>query len=100
MLVTDMNDRERKKFAEKAVELATSAGNLGRALRTGDDTEVLLHLAITGISGTFINELSEIFQAATAGVKIPDSPKGLVAPTKYTNRSDYTHPLMNKGKEK
>jgi hypothetical protein len=97
LLITDMNDRERRKFAEKAEALAASAGKLAESLRTGDDTEVLLHLAITGVSGTFITELGDIFKAAVAGVNIPDSPKGLVAPTKF---SAPTHPLMNKGKEK
>jgi hypothetical protein len=91
-----MNDRERKKFAVKADALAKSASELAQALRTGDDTDVLMHLALTSVTGMFITELSEIFQAA-AGIDIPDSPQGLSAPTKSTGP---TNPLMNKGKEK
>jgi hypothetical protein len=80
MIVTDMNDRERKKFAGLAEELARSADKLAAALRTEDDSDVLFHLAMTGISGRFINDLSDIFKDA-AGVQIPDSPSTLTPPS-------------------
>lgn len=101
MLVTDMNDRERRKFASRADDLEVAAGKLAQALRGGDDTDVLLQLALTGVSGMFITDLGEIFQAAL-GVEIPDSPKGLVAPTKFAGPGSTgpSHPLMNEGKEK
>jgi hypothetical protein len=79
MLVTDMNARERARFAEKADRLAKHTGKLAAALRAGDDVEVLLQLAITGIAGEFIVELGKIFTDAV-GVQIPETPEGLSAP--------------------
>jgi hypothetical protein len=93
MLVTDMNDRERRTFAEKTDELIEAAGRLANALRTGDDDEALIGLALTGIRGSFLNELTAIFTKAESVVKIPDSPAQLIAPTRYTN------PLHNRGEE-
>jgi hypothetical protein len=94
MIVTDMNDRERKTFADKTDKLIEAAGNLATALRTGDDTDVLMWLALTGISGSYLNELTAIYTKAESGVKIPDSPEQLIAPTRYNN------PLNNRGEGK
>jgi len=79
MLITDMNARERARFADKADKLALSAGKLAAKLREGDDTDVLLHLAITGISGEFIHDLGKIFTDAV-GIHMPETPEGLSTP--------------------
>lgn len=76
MLVTDMNNRERNTFAEKAEKLAAVSNQLAIALRSEDDSEVLLRVALVGVAGSFMNDLNEIFAHAT-GVIIPDSPSTL-----------------------
>jgi hypothetical protein len=91
MLVTDMNDRERTKFATKARMLSESTSKLAEALESnnGDDSEALVYLTIVSLSGEFINELAKIF-AKAAGVEIPDSPEQLsVHPlAKYRREGD------------
>lgn len=76
MFVTDMNRRERVKFAKQAQSLAENSSNLAQALRADDDTQVLLHLTSAALSSSFINELIDVFKDAVVA-QVPDSPSTL-----------------------
>ena len=71
VIVTDLNARERDRFAKQMELLAKAAGDLAVALRSGDDSGAMAHLALAAISTMMLRELSEIFLAAQ-GVVIPD----------------------------
>ena len=80
MLVTDMNAREREKFAKMAERTARMATKLAQSLREGDDdAEVLTNLVMLVLSGAFFRELEEIFRNSIA-VEIPTDPAGVNSP--------------------
>lgn len=58
---TDMNDRERERFAAQADRAAESATKVAAALRAGNDMDTLLNVVLLSLSGSFINELHDIF---------------------------------------
>lgn len=60
---TDMNQRERDRYAAQAEKCAESATKLAKSLRAGDDTTALLHTVMLSLSGNFLNELHDVFAA-------------------------------------
>jgi HD-like signal output (HDOD) protein len=85
MLITDMNERERNSFANKADTLAEVITKLATALRGGDDAEILTYLVLASLSGVFMNELNEIYINAKR-VNMPDDASRLTTPS--NNRED------------
>lgn len=73
MVITDMNDRERKRYADQMEGIGKAATALAEALRIGDDTAAAPYLAVLAMCGAPIIELAEIFMQAT-GVSVPDRP--------------------------
>ena len=71
VIVTDLNARERDRFAKQMELLAKAAGDLAVALRSGDDSAAMTQLALVAISTTMLRELTEIFLGAQ-GIVIPD----------------------------
>lgn len=86
-LITDLNERERKSFAAKAENLAVAAERLARALRAGDDTEALVYLTLLALSGTIVNDLTDVFHKAV-GTEVPDHPGALIPPIGATPTND------------
>ena len=73
MIVTDLNDRERKRYATQLDSLATAATKAAEALRNGDDNGAVVQVAIVGLTGRIINELVDVFMSA-AEASVPDGP--------------------------
>lgn len=73
MIVTDLNDRERKRYAKSATDMAKMASDLAEALTDADDAKAAVTAALLAMSGTFLNELLGIFTSALP-VNIPDVP--------------------------
>lgn len=71
-IVANLPDDQRKIYADKAHRLAVCANELATALRGTDDQDVLVCMALTGLSGGFINDLRVAFEKAVH-VEIPDS---------------------------
>lgn len=76
MIVTDLNDRERHRYAQQIGKVSEAARSLAEALRSGDDTTALVQLALLGLSGNVLNELTDIFMK-TVDVSVPDAPPPL-----------------------
>lgn len=62
-LQTDLNQRERRKFAAQARALAEAASKLATALEAEDDVAAFVQLISVTIGGGF-SELLEVFAAA------------------------------------
>lgn len=72
-IVTDLNQRERARYAGALEKMADSARALAQALRDGDDTAAVVQLVGVSLSGAMLNELTDVFQAAVSA-DIPDHP--------------------------
>jgi hypothetical protein len=65
-LVTDMNDRERARYAASFDSVAESARAAAEALRNTDDVALLPHLVMMGlVMPGMMKELLDIMTAAT-----------------------------------
>lgn len=73
MIVTDLHDRERERYAQQAEKMARAASELAAMLRSNDDTGALIRFAMLSLCGSFMDELASIFQSAM-DVTIPDGP--------------------------
>jgi hypothetical protein len=73
VIFTDLNDRERAKFAATFEKAATAFSDLAKSLRDGDDDKVLLHLILASFSGRAVTELAEIMEKASVA-SMPDFP--------------------------
>lgn len=71
--VTDLNHRERQRYAQVAEAIADAARQLARALRDANDSDALTHLLRLALAHHQLAELAPIFQDAT-NVDIPDHP--------------------------
>ena len=72
-MVTDMNDRERKRYAKQIEAHIEACTELLNALRASDDMKALIALVRVSLDGRFVNELIEVFQGAE-NVHVPDHP--------------------------
>lgn len=72
-IVTDLNQRERTRYADALINLADAARNLADSIRVGDDTTAVVHLIGVSMIGHTVNELAGVFQSAVSA-EIPDHP--------------------------
>lgn len=74
MIVTDLSDRERKRFFEACKGIAVFAAELGNNLASGDDTAAQESLVSLGVLGTTVcAELDKVFKEAVTVPVIPDN---------------------------
>jgi len=73
MIVTDLNDRERRKFAEQFDKASDAFKDLASSLRDGDDDKAAVKLVIASYVGRPVNELLAIFEKAVVA-SAPDYP--------------------------
>jgi hypothetical protein len=71
MLVTDLNDRERRRYAENFDSIAKAAEKVAESLRGGDDAITLVHLISFTLLDRTLTELVDIFKTAIT-VTLPD----------------------------
>lgn len=77
VILTDLNDRERERYGATLDKLGELSGSLAKALRSGDDIQAALLLALVDCLGSAVVEgLLPVFKAALA-VEVPESPEGL-----------------------
>jgi hypothetical protein len=60
MIKTDLNERERERFASAFDRVAESASNTATALRSGDDTKLMLKFVMFSLKMTGVTELKDI----------------------------------------
>lgn len=72
MLVTDLNHRERRDYAELFTKMAASASKAAEALRSSDDSRAFTELALVIMMGVPLRKLLEIFTEAR-DIEIPDT---------------------------
>lgn len=70
-LVTDLNNRERTKYADDLIAYAETATKLAGSLRDGNDSSAVVSLLLLGSINKLISELASVFVEATH-VNIPD----------------------------
>lgn len=64
-LSTDLNHRERQRFAEELLKVADSAREAATALLAEEDSKAMIHYIIMSLAGGSVaKELQAIFQAA------------------------------------
>jgi hypothetical protein len=73
MIVTDLNDRERRRYAEALNHMAASFQEAAKALRQGDDDKLAINIAIAALGLKMFDELSRIVISAVQ-TNIPDQP--------------------------
>ena len=61
---TDLNDRERKRFAERFRSMSKLAADAANALETGDDTSLLVPFLMLSMSSGAMRELGDVITAA------------------------------------
>ena len=61
-IVTDMNDRERERFANSLEQIAKEAALSVEALRSGDDTALMPHLLILMLGFPVMSDLMKVLQ--------------------------------------
>lgn len=61
---TDLNERERTRYAAACRSLQDQAGKLAEALDGGNDTKIVVEFMILGIVSSSLNELQKILLAA------------------------------------
>ena len=72
MLITDLNDRERKKYADQIDSHIVAMAKVAEALRSSDDAMAAINLVIACMSASFYPELMSIFESSVIA-KIPDT---------------------------
>lgn len=72
-IITDLNQRERAKYAEAMDGMAEAARSLAAALREADDTTALMNLVPLALTSGAVHDLLSIFKAATTA-EVPDHP--------------------------
>jgi uncharacterized membrane protein len=73
MIVTDLNDRERARYAEQFEKTAEAYKELVAALRARDDDKLIVNLILVSFAGRAVHELAEILEKAVQ-VSSPDYP--------------------------
>jgi hypothetical protein len=73
VIVTDLNDRERRKFAEQFDKAADAFKDFATALRDGNDDKAVVHLVVASLVGHSVGELLDIFEKAVVA-SAPDYP--------------------------
>ena len=74
--MTDLNDRERKRYAAALDEMSKTATAARFALEGGDDQDALLRVLMLAFRIPVVNELVEVFKAGIT-VDVPDTPNGI-----------------------
>jgi hypothetical protein len=64
VIVTDLNDRERARYADQFEKASDAFQALTIALRAKDDDKLLVNLILASFAGRSINELAEILEKA------------------------------------
>lgn len=73
-LVTDLNERERKRYATDCEQLSNVFKDLAGYIKSGDDLGAAILMVVLSTAGaTTVNELLDVFKAAVP-VNIPDHP--------------------------
>lgn len=72
MIVTDLNDRERKRHAEQLNKMASVYQELAAALLEGNDEKAGFFLAHLGLANGSISELLAVFSEAFRA-EVPDT---------------------------
>lgn len=73
MLVTDLNSRERARYASLAKEVSATAESLAECLTNSDDSKAVVQLAVCALTMNQLHGLVDIF-AAAINVQIPERP--------------------------
>jgi hypothetical protein len=73
MIVTDLNDRERRRYAEALDHMAVSCQEAAKSLRRGDDDKLAVNIAIAALGVKMIDELARIIITAVQA-DIPNEP--------------------------
>lgn len=73
MIVTDLNDRERRRYAEALDHMAKGCQKAAEALRRGDDDGLAINIAIMALGVKMIDELARIVISAVQ-TDIPNQP--------------------------
>ena len=79
-ITTDLNQRERAKFAEMARAVSKHAATLADAIEADDDTKLMIEFMIFSIAASSLNELQEILIASLEVVKDKPKPDGFLTP--------------------
>lgn len=69
LLDTDLNSRERARFARQIDMIAKDATKIAAALRVENDTEALICLVTLSISMGVLDELRKVFEETITGAK-------------------------------
>ena len=65
-IVTDLNNRERDRYADAMDRLAKAALHAAKALRIEDDTEALIGILTLTLTLSVLDELQRVFMGAIA----------------------------------
>lgn len=71
---TDLNDRERDRFAKAMRSIAEEATKCGDALEQRDDKEMVFHFLLLTLTMMGLKEMQEAIAGALKVAKSPDPP--------------------------
>ncbi|MDP8928644.1 MAG: hypothetical protein M3O70_08750 [Actinomycetota bacterium] len=64
MFETDLNQRERRRYAKALRDIARNSERAARALESEDDDKAMIEVVTLGLRGRVVNEITEIFSQA------------------------------------
>ncbi len=64
MFETDLNQRERRRYAAQLRSMARNSERAARALEAEDDDKAMIEVVTLGLRGRVVTEITEIFSQA------------------------------------